>query len=480
MAGGLRAPTEGKSSMPRFVLSRSLCLVGFCGLWSCTKQEAAPVAEDKPAFQQESPPQNTAKADQPLKVETDANGKKTLKLNPQQAEQLADGLIAKGRLREAQQMLSNVIQANPKSTTAYVKRAAIMAQSKLLTQAIGDMTKAIALEGNNARLRNTRGYFRLSAGEYEAAFQDFSDAIGLDANFSQAHNNRGLVKVAEKQYAAGIKDFDQALKIDSKYIDAHNNKGFALMSLEKYPEAVAEFSAAIALDAKYVNAWNNRGQAYLKSQQAEKAIADFSEAIELTPGNLTYLAARADAYALAGKTKEAEADRERANWLTGLARLTQQAQQNPKQASVWIARGRHLLSSGELKPALADFQRAVTVAPDNVEAHCGCAASLLALGQIDESIAECNAALAKGPSALASSLRGDAYLKKGSLDYAIDDYTAAKRRDSQVAQAYKLRAERSRAEGNAAQADADLAAAAELDLSSKAVRQVSNEVPEKN
>jgi tetratricopeptide (TPR) repeat protein len=467
--------------MPRLVLSRSICLLGLCSLWSCSKQDAT-VTEEKPKFQQEQAvaAKGTGGADQPIKVETDANGKKNVTLNPAQAEQLADGLMSKGQLRQANELLSRVIQLNPKATSAYVKRAAIMAESKLTTQAISDMTKAIVLEPSNARFRNTRGYFQLTQQAYEPAMQDFSDAIGLDANFSQAHNNRGLTRVALKDFAAAIKDFDEALKIDAKYVDAYNNKGYALMSLEKYPEAVATFTKAIDLNPKYVNAWNNRGQAHLKSQQAEKAIADFSEAIKFVPGNLTYLSSRADAYTLAGKTTEAEADRERAKWLTGLVKLTQQAQQNPKQAGVWIARGRHLLSSGELKPALGDFQAALKVSPGNQEAHCGCAATLLAMGQVDDAIAQCNAALSKGASALAASVRGDAYFKKGFLDEAIEDYNTAKRRDSQVAKAYKMRADKYRAAGNAAQADADLAVAAELDTSSNAIRQVSHEAPAKN
>jgi tetratricopeptide (TPR) repeat protein len=469
--------------MPRLVLSRSICLVGLCGLWSCGKQEA-PLTGEKTEFQQEQKVAATAPAqadaNQPIKVETDANGKKNVKLNPQQAEQLADGLMAKGQLRQANELLSRVIQLNPKATSAYVKRAAIMAESKLTTQAIADMTKAILLEPNNARFRNTRGYFHLTQQAYEPAMQDFSDAIGLDANFSQAHNNRGLARVARKEFAAGIQDFDEALKIDPKYVDAYNNKGYALMSMDKHQEAVAVLTKAIELNPKYVNAWNNRGQAYLKSKQGDKAIADFSEAIKMVPGNLTYLAARADAYTLIGKTAEADADRERSKWLTQLVKLTQQAQQNPKQPSVWIARGRHLLSSGETKPALNDFQTALKVSPGNQEAHCGCAATLLVMGQFDDAIGQCNAALAKGASPLAASIRGDAYFKKGFLDEAIEDYSTAKRRDSLVGQAYKMRAEKARAAGNAAQADADLAMAAELDPSSAKVRQVSNEQPAKN
>jgi tetratricopeptide (TPR) repeat protein len=354
-----------------------------------------------------------------------------------------------------------------------------MAESKLPTQAISDMTKAILLEPSNARFRNTRGYFHLTQQSYTQAIQDFSDAIGLDANFPQAHNNRGLARVAMKEFAPGIKDFDEALKIDPKYVDAYNNKGYALMSMDKFPEAVATFTKAIELNPKYVNAWNNRGQAHLKAQQGELAVADFSEAIKLVPGNVTYLAARAEAYTLVGKTAEAEADREKAVWLNQLVKLTQQAQQNPKQPAVWIARGRHLLSSGELKAAFNDFQNAIKVAPENQEARCGCAAALLAMGQIDDAIGQCNIALTKGASPLAVSVRGDAYFKKGFLDEAIEDYNTAKRRDSQVAKAYRMRAEKAKAAGNATQSESDLAMAAELDASANAVRQVSHEEPAK-
>jgi len=468
--------------MPHLKLSHSICLLGLCGLWSCGQQETQ-VADEKPVFQQQpavAAAPAPAKAESGIRVETDAQGRKTATLNPKQAEQLADGLMAKGQLRQAQQILSRVIQLNPKATEAYVKRAAIMAESKLTTQAISDMTKAVLLAPDNARFRNTRGYFYLTQQAYQQAMQDFSDAIGLDGNFSQAHNNRGLARVALKEFEAGIKDFDEALKIDAKYVDAYNNKGYALLQMDKFEEAIADFSKAIEINPKYVNAWNNRGQARLKAKQGDKAIADFSEAIKLVPGNVTYLSSRAEAYELTGKTAEALADRDRAKWVTQLVKLTQQVQQNPRHPAVWIDRGRHLLSSSELKPALADFQTALKVSPGNVEAHCGCAATLLQMGNADEAIVQCNAALAKGVSALAISIRGDANFKKGNLDFAIEDYTTAKRRDSQVAQAYKLRAEKARAEGNASQADADMAIAAELDPAAGAVRQVSNEVPAKN
>jgi tetratricopeptide (TPR) repeat protein len=160
-----------------------------------------------------------------------------------------------------------------------------------------------------------------------------------------------------------------------------------------------------------------------------------------------------------------------------LARLTQQVQQLPKQPAPWIARGRHLLTGGEHKPALNDFQRAIQLSPDHVEANCGRAATLLAMRQTDDAIGACNVILAKSASAVAASIRADAYFQKGMLDEAINDYAMAKRRDSQVAKAHRMRAEKLRSAGQAAQAEADLAMAAELDPSSNAVRQVSNEVP---
>jgi tetratricopeptide (TPR) repeat protein len=359
-----------------------------------------------------------------------------------------------------------------------VKRAAILAESRLLTQAIADISRAIQLDPDNARFRNTRGYFYLTQQDLPRALQDFNDAIGLDNSFAHPHNNRGLVRIAMGDAPTAVKDFDEALKIDARYVDAYNNRGFALMRQEQYAEAIASFSKAIEIEPKYVNAWNNRAQAHLKAGNPEQAAADLSEAIKLAPRNSGYYLARAEAYTALNREQDAQADKDQAGWLKTLSALTQQALQSPRNASHWISRGRHLLKGSDAQAAMADFNRALQVSPDSVDARCGRAAALLQLDKVDEAIADCNTALANELIPLAASIRGDAYYKKGDLDRAIEDYGLAKRMDSQVARAYLQRSEQRKAAGDTAQAEADLQQAVSLDPSLGGVRQVSAEQPQ--
>jgi tetratricopeptide (TPR) repeat protein len=458
--------------MPRF--SRVIWLACLCGLWSCSKKDAEQVAQ----AESKANPQAVAGAEG---AKPAANGSaKTTTITPEQAIQIADRLISAGNYRQALPILTQIIKASPKAKDAYVKRAAILAESKMLTPAIADMSRAIEIDPENARFRNTRGYFYLSQQKLKEALQDFSDAIGLDMSYAQPHNNRGLVRIATGDVKTAVKDFEEAIKIDAKYLDAYNNRGYALMKLESYPEAIASFSTAIEINPKYVNAWNNRGQAKLKAGQAEQALTDFSEAIRLSPKTLSYHIGRADAYQALGRDAEAQADRNRVAWMQSLTALTQQVVRNPKQAANWIARGKHLLKAEEAQAAAADFNKALELAPESVDARCGRAAVLISLGRFDDAIADCNIAMEKEIDPMAASLRGDAYFAKGELDKAIEDYSHAKRLDSQVAKAYLKRSEQLRAAGKVAEAEADLQQAAALDPSANTVRQASNEQPESN
>jgi tetratricopeptide (TPR) repeat protein len=458
--------------MPRF--SRVIWLACLCSLWSCSKKDAASTAQDGSKADPQAAAVTTADGAKPA---ADAASKATT-VTPEQAEQIADRLIAARNYRQALPILTQVIKANPKAKEALVKRAAILAESKLLTPAIADMSRAIEVDPQDARLRNTRGYFHLSQQKLKEALQDFSDAIGLDMNYAEPHNNRGLVRIAMGDAKTAVKDFDEAVKIKAKYLDAHNNRGYALMKLENYPEAIASFTTAIEIEPKYVNAWNNRGQAKLKAGQAEQALTDFSEAVRLSPNTLSYHIGRADAYKALGRDAEAQADRDRVAWMQSLGALTQQVARNPKLAANWVARGKHLLKAEEAKAAAADFNKALEIESGNVDARCGRAAVLISVGRFDEAIADCNIALEKELHPMAASLRGDAYFAKGDLDKAIEDYVFAKRVDSHVAQAYLKRSEHYRKEGKTAEAEADLTQAVTLDPSLDTVRQASNEQPD--
>ena len=440
------------------------------GLVGCGSSDPAPIETAIPAAAIEVPTTHSSDASQ--------------KISPEQAVTLAQELIQKGNLHDASILLNEAIRANPKLVDAYTTRASILADAKLYTRAIRDMDMAMELQPENAKFRNTRGYFYLLIQDNELAMEDFNQAIALDPNYAQPLNNRGLVRISRNGYQdpeqaqdqsdsesvktiseldKAVKEFDAALRIDPQYVDAHNNRGFALSRAKKYDEAVASFTRAIELNDKYVNAWNNRAQAYALAGQHDLAIADFTQAIELAPTAMEYYTQRAESYMAAGKPELARQDFDHVAWSYELDALNRQLTADPKDPQNWVARGDHLQQVARWDEAAKNYLDALKLDPQCRTAQVGQASVLFQQGQTDEALAACNAILKAEPDRAAYSLRGNILLQQGQYDAAIADYKTSQRFDSLVAQAYLKRAEQRQASGEIQQASADLAQAVRMD-----------------
>lgn len=377
------------------------------------------------------------------------------------AEAQLQGRDANGALRT----LTTAIEQHPQDSRAFVRRGTLLADAGLLPAAIKDMTAAIELDPQNAKLLNTRGYFFLLSKNYDWAYKDFSDAVGRDLQYPQPYNNRGLVQIAKEEYTAAVKEFDAALMIDSDYVDALNNRGFALMQLDRTDEAIASFSKALEINPKYLNALNNRGRAYHKVQKYAEAVADFTTAIEQSPGNLQYYAHRAESNRVWGHTREARQDTDHIVHMQELVRIDAQIRHQPADSELWVARGNLLTEDGQTVQAIVSFDKAIEHNAECAAAFVGKARVAAIDGDWKQTQEHCNKALAIEASREALSLRGDAHYQQQNLDAALTDYSAARRMDSHVAQAYKQRAERYKQEGKADLAEADLQIAVSFDPS---------------
>lgn len=379
-----------------------------------------------------------------------------------------DQLLAKKDIKNAVKILSAAIKAHPSRSEAYIKRAAIFAENSLTKQAIGDMNSAIAIDTENPKLRNTRGYFLLLEKEYELAEQDFNKAVDLDPEYPQAHNNRGLVFIGQGKHIQALNDFQTAIKLKPDYIDAMNNLGFVYMQMEDpdYEQAVATFSRVLEIDAEYLNALSNRGRAYFHLQRYDEAIADFNAAIAVQPNNTQYFLHRSEAYKASGQEALARQDVEHVVWLKRLNEVNRRIANNPRNAELWIARGRLMLeelNEQNLASAVKSFDNALaldsthrTAVSERVHLH-------LRQGEFQAAVDLCTKTLESEESTEVRSLRGDALLQLGQLDAAIADFEACRRFDSRVVEAYRLRAEQHATAGSSELAQADRAHAERLE-----------------
>jgi tetratricopeptide (TPR) repeat protein len=369
----------------------------------------------------------------------------------------ADEAVRKRDATTAVRHLTQAISAEPENPQPYVKRAAILAEAGHLPHAVRDMSAAVRHDPDNHKLFNTRGYFHLLLKDYEEAERDFNAAIDRNADYPQAYNNRGLVFIAQEEQLKAINDFNIAIRLKPDYIDAHNNLGFVWLQRDKPERAIPAFDRAIELDENYINAWSNRGRAHLKLEEYEKAIADFTRAIEIQPETLQYYLHRSEAYKASGRNQASLEDIQHVAWMQELKQLDQRVARSPKDADLWIARGRHLLLRDRTEEALTSFETAVKRNPKHSRAYLARAALLVRQERAEEALKDCDKALELEPLREGFSLRGDVYFALERFDEAIADYDVARRFDSQVAQAYRGRAQQREAagEGELAQADLD-------------------------
>jgi len=112
----------------------------------------------------------------------------------------------------------------------------------------------------------------------------------------------------------------------------------------------------------------------------------------------------------------------------------------PDSAAAYINRGRAKSNKGDFDAALADYDNAIALDPDNATAYNNRGLTRLDKGDLDGAIVDLNKSIALDPGhAYAYNNRGLALFKKGKLAEALDDYDKSIALDSKNALAYTNR-----------------------------------------
>jgi len=221
----------------------------------------------------------------------------------------------------------------------------------------------------------------------------------------QAASVPQAIQAAAERYQSGrLADAErlceEALRADPENAHALHLYGLIVLGLGDTQGALQSFEKAIRLDPSNPTLLNNLGQAHRAQGRLSEAEACFRKALDL-------------------KADYAEAGANLGTLLHASGRMEQSAQN-------YLRLGLALETTGQFAQAAESYRHALTLEPENPQAHHGLGRSLERLGRLEDAIDSLNAALAlKSDWTEVHHDLGNALFRLGRLDDAEKSYRRA-------------------------------------------------------
>jgi serine/threonine protein kinase/Tfp pilus assembly protein PilF len=236
------------------------------------------------------------------------------------------------------------------------------------------------------------------------------EAYRLAPELPRARLNMALMLVRERKPSAALAHLDRALELEPDLSPAYALRAQIYLLRGDPKAAQRDVDEALSRDENSNTAWAVLGKIRAQRSDLRGAMRALSRAIEIYPGPLHY-ADRAALNVALGRHARARAD------------LDQALRLAPHLARPWIV-------SGQLKrlvsdpTSLEDFERALSIDPDDADALAGRAERLMAAFRYEEAISDTTRVLSLVPDR-ASPLAQDALLDRSVSHLYRGDYDAA-------------------------------------------------------
>lgn len=240
-----------------------------------------------------------------------------------------------------------------------------------------------------------KGNEEFKKGNYEKAIEFYTYATEMDPKNHIFMTNRSLCYASMQKWDKSLRDADKAVALKADWEKGHYRRGVALAKLARYEEAMQAFQKCLDLNPKsadYQAQFNQakkdlykglseaeilklEGNEFFKRGKIQDAITAYSSALEKTSEESEKdRQVKADLYAnrAACNVQLYEPSKVRDDCNMAL-RLV------PNHVKALLRRGQALESLEKYKDALADFQQALTIDPNNNMA-------LQAIGRIKRSM----------------------------------------------------------------------------------------------
>ncbi|MBD2625145.1 protein kinase domain-containing protein [Trichormus variabilis] len=193
-----------------------------------------------------------------------------------------------------------------------------LTNNKRINQAIEKFNEAIKIDKRFSEPWLNRAFAHRQNKQHQEEFSDCQQVINnIDSDNSAAWLCSGNAKQGLKEYQDSIPYFDKAIDLscysntpnlntNKVCPDAWNNKGESLLNLKRFDDAISAFNMAIDKDIKDAHVtWNNIGRCQLKKSDPTEALEAFNKAIESNKDYVPALLGKGQSLLLLKRPQEA-------------------------------------------------------------------------------------------------------------------------------------------------------------------------------
>ncbi len=270
----------------------------------------------------------------------------------------ADALVktALGRMNEAIGSLKQATRLSSDQTFHWNNLGNLYSQLDRQDEAKSALEKAIELNPLDAVSWNGLGNVFQKLGRSEDAIATYQKAIELAPTCAYPWIGLGDVFASLERNEVAIVTYQKAIEINARIIHPWIRLGNLLEKQGRSQEAIQAYQKAFEIDPNNAQIWNEQGNVYLNAGAFDEAINAYHKAIELDCGFGWPYSNLALAYSHTGKHKEA---------IPLYQKSIELFSSNKDKASAWNRLGKTHQQLHDSDSAIAAYQRAVELDPNN-------------------------------------------------------------------------------------------------------------------
>jgi len=204
----------------------------------------------------------------------------------QQAMDRVYKLYNAGRLEQAERICAQIVQNRPRMADAQNLYGVILHAQGNTGEAVKYVRRAVKLQPQIAQYYTNLGEMQRQRGKVDEALVVLKDAVRIDPKSYFGWNNLGIVHYDKRDFEEAVKCYEEALRLHKAYPEAHNNMGNALRSLGREDDAIEHYQKALLYRENYAEAYNNLAAVLRDKEEIPEAEFAYRKAITLKPNYL--------------------------------------------------------------------------------------------------------------------------------------------------------------------------------------------------